>query len=1177
MLSVLYVDDESGLLDIGKIFLESLGHFNIDTVTSALDALSLMSQKWYDAVVSDYQMPDMDGIELLRRVRTSGNDIPFILFTGRGREEIAIQALNEGADFYLQKGGDPASQFTELAYKIRQAINRRSAELALKESEKRLSEIINFLPDATFAIDRSGRVIAWNLAMEELTHISSADIMGKGDREHSLPIYGKRRKMLADLILEPDEAFLKNYRFVQSEGGHLIAESTISWNNGRPTTVMAKASPLYDQKGEVVGAIESMRDITNRVSTEEELRAANGRIIASEQKLRDQYDELLRRENELRESKEQLQMFMDSASDAFTIWDHDLNLIDLNKNALGYLPPGTRKEYVTGRNLVDLLPEFGQGGQCERFLDVIRTGVPFTSVEKMPEDRFGTCWLTIRAFRVGGGLGVSTNDITSMKEVEDKLKDANEELTRDKEELKRHVDRLGTSQAALRVSEEKFRAFTECLSDFTTITDRDRRHTYVSPSVLRLMGLDAEKILGTVCTSDDNPLKIHPDDYHKIISCSEQASHDPGKIVNIPIFRSLDRDGRTLYIEGSFVYLPDLLGVQGLLFHGRDVTDRILMEKAAQESEARYRNVIVSSPYGMHFYELRPDRSLIFTGANPSADQILRMSHIPIVGKTLESAFPALAGTEVPEQYRHVAEHGGTWQSEQLSYQGGSINGVFAVTAFQTSPGSMAAMFVDVTERKRTEDALLEREEQFRQLISMMPVPICLIGNNGTFQYINNKFQQYFGYTIDDLRALDDWWTRAYPDEEYRRKVIDVWMTAVRESKLSGKDIEPMEFKVTCKDGMLKDVIISGMVFDQLTCTTFIDITERKRTEEALQRSESKKRTMIDNLIDLVYEADTDGNFTMVSPSGARLLGFSYPAEMIGLPISRMFANPEDVNAFMKALSKTGSLSGYPMALRSRDGTVHHVVSNNRFAYDDRGALKGVEGVLHDVTELRRVENALRMANRKLTLLSGITRHDIKNQLLVLDGNIYLGRSVPNVPERMKQLIDRAQGASEAISRQIDFTKDYEELGVRSAVWQDVIALAWNAAAALPMRDVKLVIQGTGLEVFADPLVEKVFYNLMDNSLRHGGGKLTTITISMIDLGGDLEITYQDDGEGIAAADKGKLFTKGYGKNTGLGLFLSKEILSITGISICENGEPGRGARFEIEVPSGGWRSVTRE
>ncbi len=1175
MFSVLYVDDETGLLDIGKIFLESLGNFSIDTAPSACIAISMMNEKKYDAIVSDYQMSEMDGIEFLRRVRASGSDIPFILFTGRGREEIAIQALNEGADFYLQKGGDPIPQFTELAHKIRQAVNRRSAELALKESEKRLSDIINFLPDATFAIDLEGKVIAWNRAMEELTHIPSADMLGRGDHEYAVPIYGERRKMLADLILEPDQAFMENYRAVQSEEGFLIAETALFQMGGRPVALMGKAGPLYDQRGQVVGAIESIRDITNRVRTEEELRAANERISTSEEKLREQYDELLRRERELRESKERLQMFMDSASDAFTIWDRDLKLVDINQNALAYLPPGTRKEDILGKSYAELLPTAYDRGEMDRCLEVMRTGVPFTGTEAMPEPGYGSYWYNVKVFKAGDGLGIVTHDITQLKKVEEDLQAANGQLLRDRDELRQHIERLRNSQEALRTSEERFRAFTENVSDLTTITDEDGRYIYVSPSFLRLTGLSEGEVLGRVSLGELSPLGIDTESGRDIVECFREIKKHPGRSAQVPIVQGRDREGRPIFIEGIMTYLPDVPGIRGVLFHGRDVTDRVLAERAVKESEERYRSVVENSPYGMHFYRLEPDGSLIFTGANPSADHILNVQHDRFIGKAIEELFPLLVGTGVPEKYRQIAREGGTWQAEQVKYEGESIRGAFSVIAFQTSPGNMAAMFVDITERKLTEEALIQREDQFRQLISLMPVPICLLRDDGTIQYVNRRFQQSFGYTIDDLRTLDDWWGRAYPDEEYRRRVNDKWVAAVREAKSSGADIEAAEFKVTCKDRTVKDVIISGMVFEQFTCATFIDITERKLTEDALQRSERKNRTIVDNLIDLVYEADMNGNFTMVSPSGARLLGFSSPAEMIGLPISRLCADPEDVNAFMKALSKTGSLSGYQLVLRSRDGTPHYFITNSRFAYDDNGALKGVEGVLHDVTELRRVENALRMANRKLTLLSGITRHDIKNQLVALNGHIYLGGSVPNVPERMKQLIEKMQRASDAISRQIDFTKDYEELGVRSAAWHDVNALARNAAAALPMRDIKLIIHGQGLEVFADPLVEKVFYNLMDNSLRHGGANVSTIKISMIDVGGDLKITYQDDGEGIRSSDKDKLFTRGYGKNTGLGLFLSREILSITGITICENGEPGKGARFEITVPSGVWRSVS--
>ncbi len=110
-----------------------------------------------------------------------------------------------------------------------------------------------------------------------------------------------------------------------------------------------------------------------------------------------------------------------------------------------------------------------------------------------------------------------------------------------------------------------------------------------------------------------------------------------------------------------------------------------------------------------------------------------------------------------------------------------------------------------------------------------------------------------------------------------------------------------------------------------------------------------------------------------------------------------------------------------------------------------------------------------------------------------------------------------------------------------------------------------------GIEVFADPLVVKVFYNLMDNAALYGG-KITFIRFSVEDDGDDHVIVCEDDGDGIIAQEKEKIFERGFGKNTGLGLALSREILSITGITIKETGVPGKGARFEITVPKDTWR-----
>jgi DNA-binding response OmpR family regulator len=173
MISVLYVDDEQDLLEIGKLYLERTGEFRVATVTSAPVAISIIQSEKYDAIISDYQMPDMNGIDLLKKIRASGNTIPFIIFTGRGREEVVIQALNEGVDFYIQKGGDPGLQFAELAHKVRQAVHTKQAEDNRLDLERREADIINFLPDATFAINTAGVVIAWNRAIGKMTGVTA--------------------------------------------------------------------------------------------------------------------------------------------------------------------------------------------------------------------------------------------------------------------------------------------------------------------------------------------------------------------------------------------------------------------------------------------------------------------------------------------------------------------------------------------------------------------------------------------------------------------------------------------------------------------------------------------------------------------------------------------------------------------------------------------------------------------------------------------------------------------------------------------------------------------------------------------------------------------------------------------------------------------------------------------
>jgi len=161
MISVLYVDDEETLLDIGKLFLERSGDCSVDIALSARQGIEQMGKTTYDAIVSDYQMPSMDGIEFLKKIRAAST-IPFILFTGKGREEVVIEAINSGADFYLQKGGDPKSQFVELKHKIVQAVNRRRTEDELRKSETRYRQLVDLLPQTVFEIDQTFTITSIN-------------------------------------------------------------------------------------------------------------------------------------------------------------------------------------------------------------------------------------------------------------------------------------------------------------------------------------------------------------------------------------------------------------------------------------------------------------------------------------------------------------------------------------------------------------------------------------------------------------------------------------------------------------------------------------------------------------------------------------------------------------------------------------------------------------------------------------------------------------------------------------------------------------------------------------------------------------------------------------------------------------------------------------------------------
>jgi PAS domain S-box-containing protein len=226
-----------------------------------------------------------------------------------------------------------------------------------------------------------------------------------------------------------------------------------------------------------------------------------------------------------------------------------------------------------------------------------------------------------------------------------------------------------------------------------------------------------------------------------------------------------------------------------------------------------------------------------------------------------------------------------------------------------------------------------------------------------------------------------------------------------------------------------------------------------------------------------------------------------------------------------------------------------------------------------DITDHRHAQDALRQANRKLNLLNNVTRHDILNSLTSLIGNLQLSRQDTTDPV-MLTYIAKEEIAAETIRSQILFTRDYQNIGVHSPQWQNVSETISLARATLDLRKVQVTVDIEPIEVYADPLLEKVFYNLIDNSIRHGD-HVTAITIREKKTEEGLDLIIEDNGTGIPPDKKEKIFRREYFKNTGFGLFLSREILSITNLTIQETGTYGSGARFEIHAPRGKYRVAT--
>jgi len=460
------------------------------------------------------------------------------------------------------------------------------------------------------------------------------------------------------------------------------------------------------------------------------------------------------------------------------------------------------------------------------------------------------------------------------------------------------------------------------------------------------------------------------------------------------------------------------------------------------------------------------------------------------------------------------------------------------------------------------------RERRFRETLENINLIVFQVDRDQKITFCNDFFLGICGLGREEVVGRS--FTELLVPEHERQKVYQLFSSA-----MSG-DPDTRYFTCSVKNaqGEVRRIALNNTVLKDpngqnagISCIGQ-DITEREREEEEKAESEERLKVLFEYAPFPYFISDLRGTFIDGNHAAELLVGFSRK-ELVGKNfLESGLLSAEDIPKAISLLARhvRGEATGpEEFILNRKDGSL--VIAEIR---NQPVKVKGqtiVLGSAHDVTSRHAAEESLRRANAKLTLLNIITRHDILNTVTALLLYIELLKE-SSKDDTQKDTLSRIEMLAQTIKRQIEFTKIYQDIGMGTPQWQQIEPIIEREKTMLPVPGVTISHDTGGIEVYADPLLEHVIHNLIDNSLRHGGG-VTSIWITALQDDMGLKIVYEDNGQGIPPREKEDIFRRGYGKNTGFGLFLSREILGTTGLTIKETGIFGKGARFEIRVPHG--------
>ena len=485
--------------------------------------------------------------------------------------------------------------------------------------------------------------------------------------------------------------------------------------------------------------------------------------------------------------------------------------------------------------------------------------------------------------------------------------------------------------------------------------------------------------------------------------------------------------------------------------------------------------------------------------------------------------------------------------------------------------GDPRAQFSELSHKIRQAFRRKKAEEELRMMkatVSNAAEGILWINEHGGIAFFNDTICSMLGYTREEFNNLT---IRDINPRFIENHLVSLWPGISKRKYLTVQDTHRK------KDGssIPVEILLNYIEFGpQAYVFAFVrDITDRKRADDELKSAYEKNKGLMDYANDAIYIADAETGMLLDANNKTQVLIGRSLSEIQTMHESDL--HPKEDEAKYQAYFKKQIIEGIGLqeeVVVDRKGNHIPVIVSS--AILNLGGRRCLMGIFHDISDIKKAHDALRLANKKLNLLAEITRHDIRNKLTVLGGYLELFNDNPPEPQHSMYLT-KLKTAVKMITENIEFTKLYQDLGVVEPKWQNVTDLFYRVLIHIDIKKIRFEAPADGLEIFADPLLERVFYNIMENAVEHGN-RVSVVQLSSMEVPDGLLIRIEDDGIGIPVQDKELIFERGFGKNTGLGLFLSREILSITNISIKEAGEFQRGARIEMNVPKGIYRFSRR-